>query len=81
MTSNFELPGTIIRVLDPQFQNGAHFWNPLGLLYQEQSKNEFSKSVRPPLMIKYRINLRQTIGAWLLTSVGTLNLSENSVSD
>ena len=34
MTSNFELPGTINRVLDLGSENGTHFWNPQGQLYK-----------------------------------------------
>ena len=37
-TSNFQLSGTIIRVLDPQFQNGTHFWKAEGQLYKIHAK-------------------------------------------
>ena len=39
-TSNFELSGTIIRVLDPRFQNGTHFWKAEGQLYKMDTKPE-----------------------------------------
>ena len=39
-TSNFQLPGTIIRVLDPRFQNGTQFWKAEGQLYKLHTKPE-----------------------------------------
>ena len=39
-TSNFQLPGTIIRVLDPRFQNGTQFWKAEGQLYKLHTKSE-----------------------------------------
>ena len=39
-TSIFELSGTIIRVLDPRFQNGTHFWKAEGQLYKMDTKPE-----------------------------------------
>ena len=38
--SKSDLPGTIIRVLDPRFQNGTHFWKAEGQLYKIHAKSE-----------------------------------------
>ena len=52
-TSNFQLPGTIIRVLDPRFQNGTQFWKAEGKLYKMDTKPENRLRHDPTLKIFY----------------------------
>ena len=52
-TSNFQLPGTIIRVLDPRFQNGTHFWKAEGQLYKMDTKPENRLRHDPTLKGRY----------------------------
>ena len=54
IVKNFELSGTIIRVLDPQFQNGTHFWKAEGQLYKMDTKPENRPRHDPTLNLKLK---------------------------
>ena len=56
-TSNFQLPGTIIRVLDPRFQNGTQFWKAEGQLYKMDTKPENRPRHDPTLKLFQKIKL------------------------